>query len=222
MALLDPRQRELIFDCCLLQCSPSEVAEAESLASRSEAARELRARIEAALSPLSSMSMELCPNHLADITVQRLCQVAREEMHPEQAEPRVIQVGLHRHVLRRPTVVAVAACLAVAAGAFFLISRPSMPQQYTERTLQRNIVHPFEVSGRSGYDLRPVSIIDENEGSTMPAGIPWPSQADPCRPYWFLNPGLEIVPPSQGEVPQYMAPKRRVQPTPVSTPSQRK
>ena len=122
MALPDPRQRELIFDYCLLQCSPSEVAEAESLVSRSEAARELRARIEAALSPLSYMSVQLCPDHLADITVQRLCQVARQGIHPEQAEPTVIQVGHHRRVLRKPTVVAVAACLVITAGAFFFAS----------------------------------------------------------------------------------------------------
>lgn len=200
MYWLDSQQKELILDYCLGRCSPSQRAEAENLIDHNEAALQLRSKMEEPLRPLAyHPPVEQCPDRLAEITVQRLCQLARAEGRFKPVEPRVIQIGFRRHLRPMATVAAAAACLVFAIGV--LSSRG--PYQDPPQAYQQNAGGFLRPPAIDGFEWVRSYAVDGNENSELSPGIPWPGEVNPYPAFPFLQQGPPMLPASLRESPEF-------------------
>jgi hypothetical protein len=218
MYSLDPRQKELILDYCLGRCSPSQRPEAKDLIDHNEEASQWRARMEPPLRPLSCPPVELCPDRLAEITVQRLCQQARLEGRWRPAEPKVIQIGLlRRRIPPAVAIAAVAACVVFAVGIFFS-PLPSGPYQRPVQVSQENAGDTLNRAALDGPDRARFYAVDGNQNPALSPGIPWPGELNPYPPYPFLQQGPPMLPASLGDGLGFRSPDRFPSLAPVATP----
>jgi prepilin-type processing-associated H-X9-DG protein len=116
MSSLDLDQQELIFDHCIGLSDPSDAAKAEELISHNMQAAELCDAIKEALAPLAYLPPELCPDDLADRTVQRLSELAGHRLVEEEPGPRAIRLGFPRHLSNTARVVVMAASVVLVIG----------------------------------------------------------------------------------------------------------
>jgi len=77
MSKLSDQYKELLFDYCFQNTNEQETAEAQELIFSNEEAAAFVASIKASLSPLDSITDEVCPAELADGTVWRAQQAVR-------------------------------------------------------------------------------------------------------------------------------------------------
>lgn len=221
MDWLDPCRKELIFDYCLGRCSPSQRAETQDLIDHNRAASQLCTGMEAPLRPLSWARADLCPDLLAEITVRRLCQLARQEGHSQPAEPKIIPFGLRRPVRPWVAVAAVAACLAFAAAVLFS-PFPSEPYERPSQVSQQNAGSSLDRIALDGPDWARFYAVDGNQNPAPSPGIPWPGELNPYPPYPFLRQGPPMLPASLGDGPEFRSPDRFPSPAPVATPDQQR
>lgn len=125
-------QRDLIFDYCLGLCHPVDVPQAEELIVGNAQAAELHDRIRAALAPLSYMPAELCPNELADRTLQRLRELSGHHRAPEPSGPVVVKLGFGRYMSNATGVVVTAASLLLMVGVLMRISSVMRQRSYSQ------------------------------------------------------------------------------------------
>lgn len=196
MYWLDPQQKELILDYCLGRCSPSQRAEAEDLIDHNEAASQLRSQMEGPLRPLAyHPPVERCPDRLAEITIQRLCQLARAEGRFKPVEPRVIQIGFRQYLRPMATVAAAAACLVFAIGVLFSPG-PSGPYQDPPQASQQNAGGFLRQPILNGFEWARFDPADGNQSPSPHPGIPWPGEVNPYPPPPFFQQGSPMLPAS--------------------------
>jgi len=155
-------QRDLIFDYCLGLASPPEEARATQLLAWSDQAADLHATIATALAPLEHVSEESCPDELADYTVQRLCELARQ--HTVSMPPEVIKLQRSRNL---SNVIAVAASILIVVG-ILVPSSKLMRHRYNVRVCQ----------GQMGNVARGLELYSADHDDVFPAlprtaGAPW-------------------------------------------------
>ena len=202
MSSLRRDQRELLFDYCLGLCSPSGAVEAGELIAHSDLAADLHAQVQAALASLSYMLVEPCPDDLADVTVRRLCELAKQRAYPERPTSRIIRVNARERVRNTAAILAVAASILVFAGTLipsFSSMRPHDPRQVPAAQLEKTSVN---------MDLRDpdyawVPILDELQViESMPQVAGSSPEAsgsaayDPRQMYHFLELGPRVLPAS--------------------------
>lgn len=202
MYWLDPRQKELILDYCLGRCSPSRRAEAENLITHNEAASQLRARMEPHLYSLSHRPMERCPDHLVEATVQRLCELARQQGRLKPAGPNLIRIVLRRHPRPAVAVAAVAACLVLAVGVLFSPAPPG-PYRNSPQAFPQNAGGLLRPPAIDGFEWAQAYAADGNENSELSPGIPWPGEVNPYPAFPFLQQGSPMLPASLRESPEF-------------------
>ncbi len=77
MIPLTREQKELIFDCCMGLASKEQVAEVEALIASNQEARKIHSKLKATFAPLDRLEPPLCPDALAERTIERLNEAAR-------------------------------------------------------------------------------------------------------------------------------------------------
>jgi len=221
MDSLDPRRKELIFDYCLGRCSPSQRAEVQDLTDRDKAASQLHTRMEYPLRPLFCARAELCPDRLVEITVQRLCQMARQKGRGAPVEPRVIPIGLRRHWGSAVAVAAVAACVLYAVG-ILLSPLPSGPLPRPE---QVSVQNPGSLPNRIPFDSpgwARFNPVDGNQNPEPSPGIPWPGELNPYPAHPLFQQGPPMLPASLRDGLELGPADRFLSPAPVGTPDQQR
>ena len=202
MCPLDHKHTGLIVDYCLGLCPPSGVEEAEELIARSDLAAELHSQVQTALAFLSYLPVEPCPDYLADLTVHRLCELAKQRAYVERPASRIIRVNARELVRNAASVLAVAASILVFAGTLipsFSSTRPHHHRQVPAEQLEKTSVN---------IDLRDsdyawLPILDESPLIEFMAQVPGsspgaPGFADynPLRMYPFSELGPQVLPAS--------------------------
>jgi len=112
MSGFDQEQKDLVFQHCLGLSASEEAAQAEQLIAGNDEAAKSHARIATALAPLRTISQTSCPGELADRTVERLRELARE--HVASAPPPAVLKLSRRQNLSN--VIAVAASVLLIVG----------------------------------------------------------------------------------------------------------
>jgi hypothetical protein len=202
MSWLDHQERELIFDYCLGQCLPPRALEAEELIAHDHVAAEMHCQIESALAPLSDMPVDLCPNYLANLTIRRLCELAKQRAHVERPTSRVISVNARKRVTNMAAALGIAACLLLVAGTLlpsFSSVRHDHPRQVPAGQLEKI---PVNVDlGDSDYAWLP--ILDELPAiesiPPVPGSFPGASGSTgyyPRRMDRFIGLGPRVLPTS--------------------------
>jgi hypothetical protein len=202
MCPLDHEHTGLIVDYCLGLCLPSGVEEAEELIARSDSAAELYSQVQAALAFLSYLPVEPCPDYLADLTVHRLCELAKQRAYDERPASRIIRVGARKLVGNAAAVLAVAASILVFTSILipsFSSMRPDHQRQVPAEQLEKTSVN---------IDLRDsdyawLPILDESpviefmaQVSGSSPGAPASAEYDPPRMYHFIELGPRVLPAS--------------------------
>lgn len=113
---IDHEQRELIFDHCMGMSCPSDAVRVEALVAENDRAAELHASIRAALTPLSYLPPEYCPDDLADRTLDLLRARSRSEMASKKSRPAIIRLGFHPQLSNVASVVVTAASILLIVG----------------------------------------------------------------------------------------------------------
>lgn len=123
MSSLSNEQKQLLFDYCLGLTSQEAAAEAEALISSSEEAAELHSKLKVSLSPLDSLTLETCPDELAERTIGRLNNFARSSqlrleqlLTSEQARPVTTKSRIWWNLGK---IAAAAAVILIIAGIIF-------------------------------------------------------------------------------------------------------
>jgi len=203
MYWLDPQQKELLLDYCIGRCSQSQQAEAQNLIDHNETASQLMSHMEGPLRPLAyHPPVERCPDRLAEITVQRLCQLARAEGRFKPAKPRVIPIGFRQYLRPMATVAAAAACLVFAIGVLFSPG-PSGSDQDPPQAYQQNAGGLLRPPAIDGFEWARSYAADGNENSELSPGIPWPGEMNLYPPYPFFQQGPPMLPASLRESPEF-------------------
>jgi len=202
MFSLDHEQTGLIIDYCLGLCLPSGVEEAEELIARSDSAAELYSQVQAALAFLSYLPVEPCPDYLADLTVHRLCELAKQRAYVERPASGIIRVQARELVRNAAAVLAVAASILVFAGTLipsFSSTRPHHYRQVPAEQLEKTSVN-IDLCD-SDYAWLP--ILDESPLIEFMAQVPGSSpgapgfaEYNPLRVYPFSELGPQVLPAS--------------------------
>jgi hypothetical protein len=77
MIPLTREQKELIFDYCMGLASKEQIAEVEAFIASNQEAQKIHTKLKSTFAPLDSLEPELCPDALAERTVERLNDAAR-------------------------------------------------------------------------------------------------------------------------------------------------
>lgn len=171
--------------------------------------------MEPPLRPLSYPPVGLCPDRLAEITVQRLCQQARLEGRWRPAEPKVIQIGLlRRRIPPAVAIAAVAACVVFAVGIFFS-PLPSGPYRRPVQVFQQNAGDTLNRAALDGPEWARLYVPDGNQNPVPSPGIPWPGE---LNPYPLLRQGPPMLPASLGDGLEFQSPDRFPSLAPLATP----
>ena len=116
MPSLDRDQQELIFDYCIGLADPVRAAQAQQLIAQDIEAAELHDTIREAIEPLAFLPPEICPDDLADRTVQRVCQFASRPVAADESSPRTIRLGFPRNLSNAAGAVIMAASIVLIIG----------------------------------------------------------------------------------------------------------
>jgi hypothetical protein len=99
MITLNSMQKQLLFDYCIGLTSQEQSDEAEALISSNQAAAEIHSKIKAALAPLDSLELGLCPDYLAEHTILRLNDLAnssQDRLHQLLANEQTREVAVKK------------------------------------------------------------------------------------------------------------------------------
>jgi len=202
MRSLSRDQRGLLLDYCLGLCSPSGAVEAEELIAHSDLAADLHAQVLAALAFLSYMPVELCPDDLADLTIRRLCELAKQRAYVERPTSRIIRVSARRRVRNTAAVLAIAASILIFAGTLIL-SFSSMPSHDHRQVPAAQLGKTSVNMDLRDSDYAWLPILDESQVIEFMDQVPsWSPGAlgsaeyDPRQMYHFIELGPRIVPAS--------------------------
>lgn len=135
MTSLSNDHKQLLFDYSLGLTTEGETAQARALVTSKKEADEIHAKLKAALAPLDSIPSRLCPDQLAEQTVQRLCQLANSIRAAEQAELPVAKVRLWPNFVK---VGAIAASILIIVGVLFPTFSLAR-HQYRKHVCQRQL-----------------------------------------------------------------------------------
>lgn len=123
MSSLSVRQKDLLLDVYFSCATPEQLEEGRKLIASNSEAAELYSKIEESMEVLGQLKNEQCPGYLADATVAKLSEAAKnsqqnlaELLKKEQSKP----ITAHRSFWRRAfDVAAVAAAVIVVAAILF-------------------------------------------------------------------------------------------------------
>jgi len=187
MPSLDLDQQELIFDYCIGLADPTQAAKAEQLIAQDTEAAELHDRIMEAVAPLACLPPEICPDDLADRTVQRVRKLAAQPLVADESNPRVIRLGFPRSLSNAVGVVVVAACIVLAIG---IVMRSSnvMRNRHHNQMCRRQLADIYRALNRYTADYEDVLPVVARAD-----GTPWhrigdqsPQTASNTRPLFLL------------------------------------
>jgi hypothetical protein len=119
---LNNEQKELIFDYCMGLTNEEESAEADHLIFSNAEAQEIHSKLQAALNPLEQIERENCPDYLAEQTILRLNQAAREgqeRLEALLASEQTKTIKIKSPFYNFSKVMAAAAAILIFAGLFF-------------------------------------------------------------------------------------------------------
>jgi len=202
MSLLSRDERELIFDHCLGLCSPSGVVEAEELIAHSDLAADLHSRVQTALAYLSYLSVEPCPDYLADLTIRRLCELAKQRAYAERPTSGSIRVNTCERVRNTAAVLAIAASVLVFVGTL-IPSLSSMPPHYHKQVPAEQLEKTSVSMDLRDSDYAWLPILDESQVIEFMAqvpgsfsGAPGSAEYNPRPMYRFIELAPRVLPAS--------------------------
>jgi len=120
MSGFNQEQKDLVFQHCLGLSDPGEGDRTKRVIAANDEAATSHARIKAALAPLQTVSPQACPDELADCTVARLRELAREHLASAPPPPKVLKLARWQNL---GNVIAVAASILLIVGILIPSSR---------------------------------------------------------------------------------------------------
>jgi len=113
MSGFNQEQKDLVFQHCLGLSAPEEGARTARVIAGNDEAAESHARIKAALAPLQMVSPHACPDELADRTVARLRELARQHLASAPPPQKILKLARRQNL---SNVIAVAASVLLIVG----------------------------------------------------------------------------------------------------------
>ena len=184
---LDLNQQELIFDYAIGLADPAQAAKARQLIAQDIEAAELHDTIREAIAPLALLPPEICPDDLADRTVQRVCGFAGQRPAAGEPSPRVVRLGF-------PGNLSNAARVAIAAASVVLIMGVVMRSSVVMRHHHHNQMCRHQLADvYRALDLYTADYDDILPAVARADGTPWhrigdqsPQSASNTRPLFLL------------------------------------
>jgi len=164
MSGFDQEQKDLVFQHCLGLSASEETAQTEQLIAGNDEAAKSHARISAALAPLRTISPPACPGELADRTVERLRELAREHLASAPPPARVLKLARRQNL---SNVIAVAASVLLIVG-ILIPSSKLMRHRSDLLTCKGQLANIFR-----GLDLYSADHEDRFPAMARAADAPW-------------------------------------------------
>jgi len=164
MSGFNQEQKDLVFQHCLGLSPSRDAVRTERLISGNDEAAASHARIKAALAPLQTLSPQACPDELADSTVARLRELAREHLASAPPPPKILKLVRRRNL---SNVIAVAASVLLIVG-ILIPSSKLMRHRSALQTCKGQLANIFR-----GLDLYSADHDDRFPAVARAANAPW-------------------------------------------------